>query len=340
MRLAVVHALLLAAALAFAYQTWTRDTSARTVAGLATLWERSPNEIAAVSYQADDKTVVVERRSAGEGEFLWGTSFARRRPFAAAAQPAGADTAPGAKPAETVDTSEFLVGEEGKRLFEELATLRAVRDLGVVEDTARRREYGLVEPTGRIVIQFRDEARELEVGGDIYGSGDRYVLEPQSGRTYVVSGSLIRLAEAGDLTLMERRLHAFEADKVATVRVRSSTRERTMQRSGGQQFGSSVWTRPETPDQPDQTFANFMQRLEQLWISGYATTLDPSTLSLVVRVDYFGEEGPPLGYLELLKRTNAERKVEYYLRTELGRVLTRTYEGLAESVDKDVAQLF
>lgn len=349
MRLAAVHGVLLLLALAFAYQTWTRQEATDTE-GSVTLWKGDPEQVTSVTYEYDGRRVLVERRRDDAGPYLWGVFTREAEPsptqHTVGEQAAGGVTAGGASetaasapgPAK-VDTTLFQAGLEAERVFESVASLRALRDLGVVDD-ARKGEYGLADATARLVVNFRTRTRELVVGGSVYGSGDRYVLNPENGRTYVLSGELVRSLAGADVTLQERRLHAYEPDRVASVTLRTAKGERTRLRTGGERFGPSTWASPDSPDQPDQTFGNFMQRLEQLWISEFAPGLDPASLVSVVRADYLDAKGRPLGYLELFRKASSEGGVEYYLKTELLRVLAKTYEGLAEAVEQDAGQLF
>ncbi|MGH7506997.1 MAG: hypothetical protein ACRELX_15175, partial [Longimicrobiales bacterium] len=151
----VVHAALLAVALIAAFVTWTAGDSQDNDETTVQVWDRDIAELAAVVYQSGDRTVEVERRDGdGEDGYLWATET-MPDPTAAIATNAGdttsvdsthADTADDDATADTAsaDTSatdttnasppmrveEFPVGDTGTRLFEELAQLRALRDLG------------------------------------------------------------------------------------------------------------------------------------------------------------------------------------------------------------------
>lgn len=347
MKLALAHAVLLALALAFAYQTWSRE-EAIGPGGLVTLWKGDAQDITSVVYEYDGRRVLLERRRDETGPFLWGV-FTRETASPAVQQAVGGaaeggaaaapDTAAGAPGTARVDTTLFQAGLEAERVFESLASLRALRDLGVADD-ARKGDYGLAGGTARLTANFGGRARELVVGGSVYGSGDRYVLDPVSGRVYVVAAQLVRSLEGADVTLQERRLHAYEPDRVASVVLRTAKGERRMLRTGGERFGPSTWASPDTPGEPDQTFGNFMQRLDQLWISEFAPGLEAATLVSVVRADYLDARGGPLGYLELFRKPDPQGGVEYYLKTELLRLPAKTYEGLAEAVEQDAGQLF
>jgi len=69
----LIHGALLVAALAFAYQTWTRDDTPTVDRGQFTLWDQSPESFVSLTYEADKKTVKLERRKDGDQTYLWAT---------------------------------------------------------------------------------------------------------------------------------------------------------------------------------------------------------------------------------------------------------------------------
>lgn len=335
MKLALTHAALLVAALAFAYQTWTRDEAAIRSTGSVTLWDENPDNIVTITYGDRRKSLVVDRRSDELGSYLWGVRQSRPRApgEAAASQPSGA----------IPDTIQFLVGqEEGNELLATLATPQAVRDLGIAVDTLKD-DYGLAEDTALVSVQFGDRVRELVIGGSVFGSGDRYALDPTSGHVYVLPGAMMNLLAGADVTLTERRLHDFRPERVASLSLTTPTGQRSMVLTAAGVAGQYFWAAPETPNEPDQTFTNFMGRLDELWITDFRVDIDAATLASILRVDYLGPNGELMGFLELYKRTNpdpeAQGRSEYFLRTELTRVLTKTYEGMADVVERDVQEL-
>lgn len=312
----IIYAVLLLAALGMSYGTWTRQgrVSDGETAGVQ-IWDDDADRIVGVVYAKPNQTVRVERRvdSAGrDPSYLWAI----------------------------VDTAEFVVAEDpGKRLLEMLAAPRALRDLGPA-DAEKRKTFGLDSATARLTVQFRERERELIVGGPVFATADRYALEPTRDRIYVLPAELVQPLDNALSLLPERRLHWFAPSRIGTVTVRSGERTRTMLRTSGDTYSAATWAPPEAPERADQTFANFIQRVEQLWVSRYAPRLDPATLTLVLRVDYVNERGRPLGFLELYRRPGQGETPEYYVRTELTRVPTRTYDGLAQGVERDLSQIF
>lgn len=356
MRSVWIHGVLLLLALAAAYATWTREEGTDTARERVTVWRAEPGDVASVTYVADRRTVRVERRTEGGDSFLWGTEYrtVRRAPVApddddrAGIEPPGTGEAGSdrtERTVERVDTTEFPVGREGEALLELLAPLRALRELRDPSDEALER-YGLADPGERIRVELPEGTRELEVGAGVYGSGDRYAAEPGGDRVYVLPAEIFRKLGGGEGALRERELHAFRMGDVGRVRVRTPSGERTMLHTGGDVPSRATWAPPEAPDRPDPSFANFMERLERLWISRYEPRLSPDSLELVLRVEYFGpgDGAEPLGFLELHRRPASAREgdegVRYYLRTERTRVPASTDRRLAEQVDQDTGQLF
>lgn len=323
MRGVAIHGTLLVLALVFAYQTWTRDTGASTRRDEVTVWRGSPDRITSITYEQPGQTLAIERRGEGSG-YLWGTV---RRP------PSVTDSAaPGREGLE-----EFPIGERGTDLLSRLAPLTALRDLGTVGDTLKA-EFGLVSPDRKLTVIAGENTRSLDVGGTVYGGGHRYALDPASGRGYVLSSDLLRQLEGGQSALRLTELHEFEVSGVAAVTVRTAGGERTLRREGGGELGSASWMNEGSTD-PDQTFANFMERLQGFSVITYVADLDPDTLDLRVRVDYLNQRREPLGFLEVFRGRRGEG-VEYFIRTERTRIPARTHPSIGERVDGDLEQLF
>ncbi|HEX7049365.1 MAG TPA: hypothetical protein VF188_04050 [Longimicrobiales bacterium] len=328
----VVYAVLLVFALGFAYQTWTRDESANAASGDVVLWEESTDAFVSADYHAADRSVHVERRGTDDDAYLWGRVIRTRPTY----RPIEGDSM---VRVETVDTIEFVVGPNGDDLVEALATPRALRDLGA-PDSALREAYGLADSTAQIAIRFRDGERSLTIGGSAYSSNDRYALDPATGRGYVLPSETVALLEDADSRLPERRLHDFDRRDLVEVVVTAGGGERTLRRADGAGPGEEVWTAPDAPDRPDQTFANFMLRLRRLSVNEYLPDADLSTLEPTLRIEYFGPDREPLGFFELFHRPGVEGEAAYVFRTELTRVAVTTYGNMAEEVASDAAQLF
>ncbi|MCW5808438.1 MAG: hypothetical protein KIT31_39170, partial [Deltaproteobacteria bacterium] len=65
MRSALIHGVLLAVMLVYGYRTWTREKPVKRDLGEVEMWNKSANDLVAVEYKSDKKTLKLERR--GEG---------------------------------------------------------------------------------------------------------------------------------------------------------------------------------------------------------------------------------------------------------------------------------
>ena len=340
MKTVLIQAALLVAALGVAYQTWTHEEGAADSPGSTRVWEGRPEELSSLTYRSDEVRTVIERREDDAGSYLWATVV---HPAAPAPADSLADT-PGDTTATTLaqgrpgaDSVSFLVGDQGERLAELAASPLAIRDLGIPDD-ARMQEYELNEPEGRLTIVLGGTERTLEIGGAPWGSSDQYVRDPATGRAYVLDAPLLRMMSNAQMSLPERRLHAFEDDRVEQVTVRTTGGARTMRRATGGD-GAATWVLPDQPESPDQTFANFMERVGRLWLQEFAPEKEMGELEHVVRIDYVDSRGNEIGYLDLY-REEGEEGPAYFVRTELSRVLAAVLPSIAEQIEQDVNTLF
>ena len=101
--------------------------------------------------------------------------------------------------------------------------------------------------------------------------------------------------------------------------------------------GSADWFSPGAPGEADAMFASFMERVDQLAIEGFDEPVSVFELERLVRVDYVGEGGEALGFLELLRGPSTG---SYYLVSERTRVAARAISLLAERVEQDLPNIF
>ncbi len=64
-------------------------------------------------------------------------------------------------------------------------------------------------------------------------------------------------------------------------------------------------------------------------------------MEFLVRIDYAGEGGEPMGFLELYRTGAGEPGLwDYYMRTEATRIPAQAHRSLGERVALDLADLF
>ena len=108
-------------------------------------------------------------------------------------------------------TREFPVGKAGDDLVNNLSHLHALRDLGVLTDK-QKNEYGLADSKENLTVFFKNgKKHSLLIGARVFGGSDRYALEPDSGKGYVLSNSeILRFLSGAETALGLRVQHAFE----------------------------------------------------------------------------------------------------------------------------------
>ena len=321
MKLVVGHAVLLILALALAYQTWTRDGTPPDPESVL-LWSGDPDDVTRVVYETPLKRAVLEPRSDEAGSYVWVTVTPQTADSAAVAD----------------SVIQFVGNEQATSLVEVLAEPRALRDLGAV-DGEREQEFGLTDSRVALTVEVGGETRELAVGGTVFASGDRYLKDLGRGRVYVFSGTTINSLANSESILIERRIHPSISERIATVTVRTERGERTMQKTGGAGPEPAAWTGPNEPDRPDERFATFITRLQQLSVMNYAPDVERGSLRSLARIEYADARGRTLEHLELL-RVDIGTDPEYFVVTDQTRVPARVYRGSAEPLDEDLAQLF
>ena len=322
------HGILLAVMLIFAYQAWTPNDPRPTNTnpdGTAAIWELSPDQLRTVTFEWAGRTTVLEQRDDADASYLWGTSFV---------QP------PDDSSGEAAEAEQFPLGQQGEDIWGRIANLRGLRDLGVIGDAAKE-EYALLETERRLTVSAPGVEHTLEIGGVVFGTNQRYALDPSSGRAYVLGDQLIRALEGGSSALMLRTLHRFDWDDVATVTVRGTSSERTMARRPGAEAAASAWVSSDAPDEPDQAFENFMNHVRALAFSSFESTASLDTMELLVRIDYRGEAQALMGFMTVHRVATAEPDIwDYFFHTEATRIPARAHRSLAERVDRDLADVF
>jgi hypothetical protein len=328
MKPVVVHAGLLAAVLLLAFLTWTGDARTEPAdEASVVVWQHDPDDIAGVTFRSDDRVVDVDRRGAGADTHLW-------------ARETISITLPDSDTAETLAAQsrieEYPVGDAGVTLLEDLARLRAVRDLGEATED-KRAMYGLSEPGAEITVRMRRGAEgKLALGSNVVGGGDRYAQEVERNRIFVLPSGLLRALESRDM-LRLTQVQPFVADDIGSAAVRAAGAERVMRRRTTGSPPRAIWSASDS-ERADEGFANFMEQLDRLWVSRYVSDLSEDTLQTLVRVDYFDGRGRTLGFLEL-QRTGGEEPT-YFMRTARTIVFGEVYAPQAERIEQDIATLF
>jgi hypothetical protein len=359
MRGAIVHGVLLVAMLLFAYQTWTRDKSVKPTTGNVVLWNESATALTAIIHDSGDRTIKIENK----GDGFWGTDTkVTKKPKPKTPPPSADGGVPAAEPPapdETVTTvREFPVGEAITPLVTGFSSMRAIRDLGALGDE-QKKEYELAEATKTVSVVFGDKTHTLVLGDKVLGGRDRYVLDVDSGRGYVIAASLLEPLEGGERSLQPKSVIPT-GDDVVAIDIKAGDKQKSVARiSVADDNGKQVKTWGDAQaKKADQTTANFLTKIETaLKPTKYDAALDVKAMTSLVTVTYKDARGKVLGTLDLYKQEKPAPTppappegqpappppapiVEYYVVTERTRVPAQVSKASGDQVEQNIATIF
>ncbi len=257
---------------------------------------------------------------------------------------------------ETKKTREFPLGETGDKLVKSLTAARAIRDLGAPTAEAKK-DYKLDDAKTTLTVTFKDGTRSFLIGGPVYGGSDRYVLDPSSGKAFVLSKDLISGLEIGESSLHLTDPRGFDAAKIESVTIEGGGKTKTAVRVQAGDEGKQVKTwGDEATKKPNQTIANFIDNANNLRPTEYSTEIKTTGLEPVVTLTYKDERGAVLGTLSLYKHQKPPTppaegqppdmtnpllpETEYFIMTPRTRVPAIVRKDTAERAEQDVPTVF
>lgn len=283
-----VHAALLLLALLAAYLTWTRGTD-QPPQSRVRVWDLGGQRAVELRIEGRKRTVVIRQEPGPRGEAcpwirVYGLEGTKREapaagpadgvpdagvrevggPDASAPEAAVPDATPPARPEPgrgpetgppTRELHSFRGGQRAEELLEEAARLDARRDLGRLA-AGEMREMGLHEAELELVVRGTEIEHRLLIGAEVYGQGQRYARDPESGRVYVLSGSFIRELQRAEARLLDHRLHPFEPRDADRVEVAAR--------------GKRVTLLQHEPGARTPAEAAFLDKLSRLKVRAYA----------------------------------------------------------------------
>ena len=254
--------------------------------------------------------------------------------------PDSSSSAP-AEPAEeeaVTTTREFPIGKGGRDLVTSLAHLRALRDLGKLSDQ-QKEEYGLVDSKENLTVFFKGGKQyNLIVGERVFGGSDRYVLQADSGKGYVLShAEILRHIDGAETSLGLKDLHRFQEDAddqappktpqdpnapkpkkdrypgVQSILIEGGSNSRELVRSDtSDPKGETTlgWAGKDKPGQADLSLSNFLSQVDRLKPTDYDPAIDESSLEKVLSIKYRGGGSKVLGQFELFKKQQVTPEIK------------------------------
>ncbi|MGB0680317.1 MAG: DUF4340 domain-containing protein [Polyangiales bacterium] len=325
MRSVVVHAVLAALALVWAYEVWTDDSASDKDLGEVTVLQCDKNSIKRVQYRAPEKEVTVKPTRVDGETKIWIDSHSKPKKGKASRK-------------------SFVGNEEAENFLKQMTPMHALRALGTI-GKKKKKAFELDKAKTYLDVECGRKKRSYRIGGTAYGSGDRYIQDKQGGKVYLVHADLLAALQSAEFRLKQRELHTFEATEVHQLQVEAFGRKVTLLQRNRRVPEKATWVDASKPDKINELYGNWLSRVGQLRAQDYlkakavpGSELKKLTESVsptpVLKLRYEEEDGDELGTLEMV-RVDAETP-SYYAKSEVTERWVTVPKSVAEQVASDV----
>jgi Domain of unknown function (DUF4340) len=352
MRQIAVLSAALVVSLVWSYSTWTSDTEEGSDADeIVYVYQTSETDLQKVRWESKDLKVAVEKRKDDRGEYLWvETEEVKKKAPSTLEKPPGHPETDGDEPAEEkpadgsaapevpteVKTSRFVASTQGMEMWKSFAPLQALRELTVT--TEERASFGLDNATDPVTIEVTASrgATKLAVGGETYGSKDRYV--ESGGKVYLVDDATLRPLQYAASRLVERSLFPLAEADIDKVEVTlGGGKAITWSHENKADAAAAFWARSTDPSKKDESGGTWLDKLFKLKLREYVDrSTVTATLEPVVTFTVYGKN--EIWPVTILKTTGSG-KTEWYADAAYNRSLVTLTDSLVRNVVDDISGL-
>jgi len=349
-RSAAVYGGLLALLLAGAWVRWTREPEPD-IGDKIVLLQGDKDKIESITWTGEKDKAVIERKSDAEGDYLWVT-YTRQEPklkkhtgdeededVVEPPTPEPTPDTPTEGGQEMVETTRaFKAGDAGDKLLDSLSPMLAIRKLDPADITGDKlTTTGLDAPKEILEISRKGRATRLEIGGEVYGTRDRYVRNPATGEIFLVDSETLRPLKYARTRLPDRTLWSLERKDAVTAEVSDSAgRTAEADQKNIDDQGKARWVRATEPDGTDEQFETWMDKALKLKGSSYADPNEPpQDLQLRFKLALKNDKGKT----ETLDVLQEGADGDWWGRSEHTRGLIKLLRGPTSELADDVESL-
>ncbi|MFZ5481538.1 MAG: DUF4340 domain-containing protein [Myxococcota bacterium] len=310
-----VYATLLVLATGASWMRYTSDDT-KPREGVV-LVEAKSAELEKVVYDGKDLDVTFEMREDAHGRYPWVTTVENKKK-----KVDGVETT-------EVKTQSFKAGSAADKLLENFGPLMALRTLDAVDD-AKIEAFGLKEPETTVTVVAGGRTSTLELGGETYGTKDRYVRHKETGKVYVVKDEPFKTLKFANTRLPERSLVAGKKEEIEGITLGLGGQTLVWTQKNKDDKAAAYWEREGKPGK-DESFGNWIDKVMKLKSTGYvqegeAPTDPVPSFDLTVRA-----AGKPAETMRLL-----EAGEDWFAQSESTRGMVKLSKGPASDVAEDV----
>lgn len=364
-----VYGVLLAALLGLSWVEWTAEPEPD-IGDKVVVSQGQADEIETVKFSTEKDEVVFERKSDAKGAYYWVTHTKWEKaagptkeepapadpaapptdPAAAPTDPAAAPTDPAAAPADpaaapatpaepeapkVARVQVFKSGEAGQKLVDSLSPLLALRKFDEITPD-KLATIGLDAPKEKLEITRKGRTRVLELGGEAYGSKDRYARDVESGDIFLIDDETIRPLKYATTRLPDRTLLSFARKDLVSATVSAGVSSVEITSKNTDDEAKATWVKASAPDEAADQLKTWMDKALQLKGTSYVKPEDvpadlESRFSLTIK--------DAKGQSETLEVLQAGADGDWYGRSEHTRGLIKLLKGPTSALAEDVGQL-
>ena len=352
----MIYGGLLAVTLGASYYRWTHEPD-KNLEGKVVVLQGEPDTLDRITWKGKDDEAVIEKKKDDKGDYFWVTytKWEKKKPehpdakdakadsagsgsgsgtdvaAAGSGSGSGAEATPAAEEKEAV-VSNFKSGKAATELVAGLSPLFAVRKLeDVTPDKLKTIE--LETPVEHVILDRNGKTTDIELGGESYGTKDRYARVAGTSDIYLIDDEVIRSLKFARTRLPDRDLFPFETPKIETAVVGDGTSSITLTQKNRDDKDKATWVPADAPDDTSAQYKTWMDKFLKAKASSYVNDADvPKDLDLRFQVTLTGEGSPP----ETVEIYQAGDAGDWYAKSGYTRgyvkMLKSTTSGLAEDV--------
>lgn len=353
---------LLTLSLLGSYLTWTSDSTEVTEDGVAVFAVTDVNHL---DYTSKNVDVSIAKRVDPGGDYYWVTVTERKRakkPKPTEPEPPEQAEEPEAEEPEAEEPkTEELEAEEPKteepeaeepeaeepiettvhtfrgndtteKLWEAFSPLLAIRQLETDPSLEALGFSG--DKAGTITISQGSGDLVIEIGGETYGSKDRYLKHKD--KIYLVEDKHLRSISSAKARLIERRVHPLTEKEITKVSLSYGDQSTALTQHNSDDRAAAFWAR-EGESEADSAAGTWLGKLLRVKVQSYVEKDPALFLQPVFTATLSGQDS---NWTVEFFSEGDESNPDYYAKSSFNQSLVKLTKSLASDAAQDISAIF
>jgi hypothetical protein len=332
-RSATIYGVLLLVFSGAAWHQWTTEPPVD-MKGQVALLQGNAEGISKVLWISDTSEATIHRKKDERGPYYW-VEYTRWSEKTLPVEPGQGDTGEAPEPQieRTAKHSVFKAASKVDDVFASLSPFPALRKLEITSDE-KLEQMGLTDPKASLEVHRDGRVQKLDVGGEAYGTRDRYVRHGETGDIYLVSKDLLKPLEYARTRLPDRTLLGVDGSAIISATITVGADSLSLRHLNREDAAKAQWVTDSAPDTPAEQATTWLHKAFALKGTRFADPKEPPTeledrFSLVI-VDAEGQSTS-------LNVMQVGPEGDWYAQSEHTRGLLKLVRSAARSLSDDVS---